>query len=104
MSGIRDWRRNLSTSSIPIDKKFNRACELWEEYYKKTEDFDRSVCTGSEGKDGVLPANSEERSAIEKNALGLLSLARWKAQVEGIPPATLERARIHIGFNSPRGA
>lgn len=39
-----------------------------EEYHRITEAYDRRICTGPIGRDGMLPANNDERRAIESHA------------------------------------
>ena len=41
---------------------------LVENYYVRTEKYDRLICTGPMGKDGILPANGIELGLICQNA------------------------------------
>jgi hypothetical protein len=45
-----------------------RLDELARTYHEETEAYDRSVCTGPEGRDGIMPANSREQALISANA------------------------------------
>lgn len=47
--------------------------DLADEYYSRTEEYDRTVCTGPvrtflTGKDSILPANARELALINRNA------------------------------------
>ncbi|WP_225775918.1 hypothetical protein [Pseudomonas sp. Marseille-Q5115] len=56
-----------------------------EGYHQGTEAYDRTVCTGPLGVDGVLPATAHEQGLITKNAryeLGLL-ISRYAGQYTG---------------------
>lgn len=45
--------------------------DLVQEYFRQTEDFDQSVCTGGMSRhvDGVMPATAEQRRLIDRNAI-----------------------------------
>jgi hypothetical protein len=45
--------------------------ELAEEYHRRAEEYDRTVCTGPVGRDGILPASHYELTMINRNALSL---------------------------------
>jgi len=53
--------------------------DLAEEYHRRTEEYDKMVCTGPMGRHGVLPANGIERGKIERNALELLRELQYRA-------------------------
>lgn len=46
-----------------------RAIEVWCWYYVSTELYDRRVCSGPMGHDGIMPANNSERWVCERHAL-----------------------------------
>ena len=75
------------------DPLLPQAVTLWRSYYAQCESYDRSVCTGPMGRDGVLPATSRETALIGRHAKGRLEwLARASADA-GIPSDTMQRAR-----------
>ncbi len=41
---------------------------LAREYYRRTEEYDRTVCTGPVTRDGIIPATSRERGLINRFA------------------------------------
>ena len=43
-----------------------------ENYVRQTEAYDRTVCTGPIGRDGILPATAQERSLCSRNATRLM--------------------------------
>lgn len=52
------------------------------QYHVRCELFDRKVCSGPMGRDGVLPANPREQAIINSNALSERSRAAREARVE----------------------
>lgn len=40
-----------------------------ENYVRQTEAYDRTICTGPIGRDGILPATAQERSRSSRNAM-----------------------------------
>lgn len=42
--------------------------DLAAEYFLRTEQYDRTVCSGPIGRDGIMPANAHEHGAINRNA------------------------------------
>ena len=43
-------------------------CEAWLDYYMACEAYDRTVCTGPIGRDGIQPATAREFGLINQNA------------------------------------
>ena len=56
---------------------------LAEEYHTRCETYDRTVCTGPVGRDGILPATDWERREITRNAL----LVKKELQGRSLPSA-----------------
>lgn len=46
----------------------NRLHELATRYHTECETYDRTVCTGPVGEDGIMPANYREMALINENA------------------------------------
>lgn len=68
---------------------------LWElarEYFRRTEAFDRTICTGPVLHDGVMPSNPREQAAITRNAESTLRELRNRAEFEGHTYAELRQA------------
>ncbi len=77
---------------------------LAQEYCEKTEAYDRTVCTGPMGVDGILPNNPREYLLINRFAI---KLAReiYKRSVElGIPHEELRKAISNYRLNVLQGA
>jgi len=47
--------------------------KLAEHYVRECERYDRTVCTGPTGRDGILPATHHELALINRRALWLLT-------------------------------
>lgn len=68
--------------------------ELVKQYHERCETYDRSVCTGPVGVDGILPATDRERSLINLNA------QRVRQEIlerNGIGPAAFSAALASFG-------
>lgn len=55
-----------------ITKKDIYLYNLAEEYHKRTEEYDRLICSGPIRNGSVIPATSDEYRLINKNALRVL--------------------------------
>jgi len=55
--------------SDPLHEKL---VDLWLDYYRESERYDRTVCTGSIGRDGILPATLDQRELVIANSKHLL--------------------------------
>lgn len=53
----------------PHDKLLH---ELAVEYHQRTEAYDRTVCSGPIGRDGIMPATARETALVNRNALHVL--------------------------------
>ncbi len=66
---------------------------LAEEYHQRTEEHDRSVCTGPIKNGEILPATDDEMKSIVHNALSIKQELKIRAYREhGIDGSTLEKA------------
>lgn len=69
MSGFAD--QYLCTfRQTPAEAELRQAAER---YVSEAETFDRTVCTGLIGKDGILPATLRELALVNRNAHSLLT-------------------------------
>lgn len=53
------------------------------EYCRRTEAYDRTVCTGPIGRDGILPATPREMSLIGRNAFAIKKELEQRALENG---------------------
>jgi hypothetical protein len=60
-----DLYRYLYGQFIPTDAAL---VDLAAEYFLRTEEYDRTVCSGPIGRDGIMPANAHELGAVNRNA------------------------------------
>jgi len=70
----------------------NRLHELATRYHTECEAYDRTVCTGSTGQDGIMPATPREMGLINRNAHAVRKSLEEEAQREGIWREELARA------------
>lgn len=85
--------RSAYCGTFEPDPLLPQAVALWRFYYAQCESYDRTVCTGPMGRDGILPATSHETALIGRHARGQW-YATWEAAVAaGIPNDTMQRAR-----------
>lgn len=76
---------------------------LWglaREYQWRTEAFDRTVCTGPVGRDGVMPISARQLTLIARNAKKVLDDLRRRAEAEGYTFEALRMAMRSYN-NSP---
>ncbi|BDD79945.1 hypothetical protein [Burkholderia phage FLC10] len=66
--------------------------ELAAEYHERCEAYDRTVCTGPIGRDGILPATSHELRLINRHAIAVLRELRSRAELHGFSPIQLFKA------------
>ena len=70
----------------------NRLHELATRYHAECEAYDRTVCTGPAGRDGVMPANPRELGLINRKAHAVRKNLEEEAQREGIGREELAQA------------
>ena len=70
----------------------NRLHELATRYHTECESYDRTVCTGPMGRDGIMPATPREMALINRNAHVVRKRLMEKAAREGIGRDELARA------------
>jgi len=68
------------------------------EYHDRCEAYDRTVCTGPMGRDGILPSSHIEVGQINRNALKVLDDILKRAAQEGF---TREEVQREISRYSP---
>ena len=70
----------------------NRLHELATRYHTECETYDRTVCTGPMGRDGIMPATPHEMGLINRNAHAVRKRLTEEAAREGIRSEELARA------------
>jgi hypothetical protein len=63
-----------------------RLVELANEYHRRCEEYDRSVCTGPIVNGAIMPATYREMGLINRNAGAVLREVMWRAEVAGFTP------------------
>jgi hypothetical protein len=76
----REFRNQYLGEPKPTD---HRLLDLAREYYRRTEAYDRTVCTGPMTRDGIMPATYRERGLINHHAGIVLSELRKQAERQG---------------------
>ena len=71
--------------------------DLAKSYYERTEAYDRTVCTGPIGRDGIMPANYREMALINRNALAVLKDVQEQAERLGYTREQLKAAMRRVG-------
>jgi hypothetical protein len=61
-------------------------------YHERTEAYDRTVCTGPIGRDGIMPATPRERGLINRNAGIVMREILHEGQMLGFTLAELRHA------------
>jgi hypothetical protein len=70
----------------------NRLHELATRYHTECEAYDRTVCTGPLGRDGIMPATPNEMGLINRNAHAVRKSMEKEAARENIGREELARA------------
>lgn len=73
-----NYAREYVGEPMPLSAEYRFAYECWLEYYDRCEGYDRTVCTGPMGRDGVMPVNPEQRAIINRHAANLSKLVNLK--------------------------
>ena len=66
--------------------------ELAARYHAETEAYDRSVCTGPTGRDGIMPACHSQYVLVNRNAIKVRRQIMDQAKREGISGSEMQRA------------
>ena len=90
----KEFAREYLGTFEPPSPAYQAAFDIWSDYFRTCEAFDRTVCTGPIGRDGgVLPASPTERALIEKNARVRHAFAAQRLAEAGVDDTTSRRAR-----------
>lgn len=74
--------------------------ELAEEYHRRTEAYDRTICTGPIKRGAIMPANGWEASQINRHAIGVRDALEAGALKLGFTPKQWRDA-IRRAANTP---
>ncbi len=66
--------------------------DLAQQYQDRCEAFDRTVCTGPVGRDGILPADCRESGKINRHAISVFNELCKKAVEAGYTKQDFQRA------------
>lgn len=69
-----------------------KAMELAKRYRDQTEAYDRTVCTGPIGRDGILPRTPRETALINRNAVKVRREIMAEAAAHGISAEQMRQA------------
>jgi hypothetical protein len=72
-----------------------RLVALARAYHDRTEAYDRTVCTGPIGRDGIMPATPREFGLINRNAALVKNELTMEAERLGFTRAELQREIFH---------
>lgn len=90
-----DQYRALFQGEFSIEAQDRELVDLAEEYHRRTELYDRTVCTGQIGPDGIMPASIAERQAITKHAHQVRRELVDRALRAGFTEAQFKEAMMH---------
>ena len=91
-----EWTDKYLCEPPEYEEGLEEAVRGWERYYERCESYDRCVCTGPIGRDGILPMTGRELGLIGSNAMKVRR--EMMLECPGIPDEVWERAK-HIALN-----
>ena len=87
--------RALFYGDFSIEAQDHVLVQLADEYHQRTEAFDRTVCTGPMGHDGIMPANHRQLALINANAQRIRRELVDRAVQAGFTEAQFKEAMMH---------
>lgn len=87
--------RALFYGEFTIEGRDPDLVNLAAEYYRRAEEYDRTVCTGPIGPDGIMPATPAELAAINRHADQLRRELVDRALQAGFTAAQFKEAMMH---------
>lgn len=93
--------RALFYGEFSIEAKERELMDLAEEYDRRTELYDRMVCTGPIGLDGIMPATHAERAAINRHARQVRRELVDRAVRAGFTETQFKEAMMHQARRAP---
>jgi hypothetical protein len=83
---------NAMLGNFEITERDQKLHELATRYHTECELYDRTVCTGPTGLDGVMPATPREMALINRNAHAVRKRIELEAERDGFTREELARA------------
>jgi len=93
--------RALLYGEFSIEAKDRELMALAEEYDRRTELYDRTVCTGPIGPDGIMPRTHAELAAIGRHAHQVRRELVDRAVRAGFTEAQFKEAMMHQARRGP---
>ncbi len=93
--------RALFQGEFSIEAQDRELVALAEEYDRRTELYDRTVCTGPIGPDGIMPATHAELAAINRHAHQVRRELVDRAVRLGFTEAQFKEAMMHQARRGP---
>lgn len=90
-----EQHRALFQGEFSIEARDRFLIHLADEYHQRTEAFDRTVCTGPMGHDGIMPMNHRELALINANAQRIRRELVDRAVQAGFTEAQFKEAMMH---------
>ena len=72
--------------------------ELAEEYHHRTEEYDRTVCTGPIKHGGILPSTGKEHALINRNAKAIMEEIVSRAEYIGFNRKEMQGMISQVGI------
>lgn len=90
-----EQHRALFQGEFSIEARDRVLVQLADEYHQRTEAFDRTVCTGPMGHEGIMPANPRQLALINANAQRIRRELVDRAVQAGFTEAQFKVAMMH---------
>lgn len=87
--------RALFLGEFSIEGRDPDLVKLADEYHQRSEEYDRAVCTGPIGPDGIMPANHTELAKINRHAEQLRRELGDRALRAGFTLVQFKEAMMH---------
>lgn len=96
-----EQHRALFQGEFSIEAQDRELVALAEEYDRRAEAYDRTVCTGPIGPDGIMPATHAELAAINRHAHQVRRELVDRAVRSGFTEAQFKEAMMHQARRGP---
>ena len=87
-----EFQREYLGIPLELTSEEKRLYELAREYHERTEAYDRTVCTGPVRCGGIMPADCEQRSLVNRNARNIYDELGVEAANLGFKPKQWRKA------------
>jgi hypothetical protein len=96
-----EQHRALFQGRFSIEAQDSELVALAEEYERRAEAYDRTVCTGPIGPDGIMPATHAELAAINRHAHQVRRELVERAVRAGFTETQFKEAMMHQARRGP---